>query len=658
MGLIYAQKVFDEHWSTYGTDTNKPEEESLQTTTAKRARAEAKARTKAVSTATKPPIASMNENQIPPPTINRAPFFSPMMMPPTVQMQMNPFPFPLSMNPPANMIPPHLNHNRIIGPAGLGAMGSTPMQRAQGQLESVTAEFSPMLRAQRNPQPGLAVITGPSPMLREHGNSLQMNDPALGLNPMVWAQEHLHTVPVMGQHSMIGGQLQPPILSPQVSLYVKKLQSDVVRLGTELKMARSANRNNKYRVENPNRSSYENETVDTQKPQGKSSNPNNLNNSDIENSRSSSIEIKQDNIFSLKYQIEELQQRCKLERNMRLEEIEKAKTAQAKHKTLVKDLRNEIDALKRDRILQTSSTSPSMKSPRTATMRIINYSEQVSDDEEMLGDNSPRKRRKKKTTQQEPKPRGKPGPKPKPIPPTVFEQAEKKHKQAMKWVENFNVLKAYKETHGHCDMPKSHNARVKQWITDNRTQHRLMLQGKPHSLTPDKIRTLNSIDFVWRVGANFFTWEQNFDRLKAYAQEHGHCRVSQKKPGKGYEGLGDWVLVVRRLYLKKGKRLTEDRMKQLEEIGFEWSLRNRGGTLEERMATSADECANTENSGDDDDYDDDHDDGSCDGNERINAEDQDGKDLTTDTALDSSPIRTTPADATSTNVVSPTVTNL
>jgi hypothetical protein len=72
--------------------------------------------------------------------------------------------------------------------------------------------------------------------------------------------------------------------------------------------------------------------------------------------------------------------------------------------------------------------------------------------------------------------------------------------------------------------------------------------------------------------------------LKEYRKKHGHVRIPQKVDEP--KGLGNWVLDQRRRYRernlpanekssKKGP-LTEEEIKKLESIGFEWSLRCRG----------------------------------------------------------------------------------
>mmetsp|Transcript_21678 Transcript_21678/g.24022 ORF Transcript_21678/g.24022 Transcript_21678/m.24022 type:complete len:292 (+) Transcript_21678:250-1125(+) len=167
------------------------------------------------------------------------------------------------------------------------------------------------------------------------------------------------------------------------------------------------------------------------------------------------------------------------------------------------------------------------------------------------------------------------------------------------WESGFEALKIYKTQFGHCNVPGTYRIEIEvdgvninkdkrrlfNFVSGNRTNHRKMREGLPHSLTPEKIRLLNSIGFQWNVGPpEKLSWEQRFEQLIEFHREFGHCDVSQKhKTGKNSNScIGEWVLTQRRKY-REG-RLTEDKIQRLEAVGFRWSLRARGGTLEERMA--------------------------------------------------------------------------
>ena len=74
-------------------------------------------------------------------------------------------------------------------------------------------------------------------------------------------------------------------------------------------------------------------------------------------------------------------------------------------------------------------------------------------------------------------------------------------------------------------------------------------------------------------------WERRFEELKAYRRQHGSCQVpscSKKHPSLGY-----WVQYQR--VLQRSDRLSAERTRRLEQIGFDWV--SRGRSLEFRDST-------------------------------------------------------------------------
>jgi hypothetical protein len=70
-------------------------------------------------------------------------------------------------------------------------------------------------------------------------------------------------------------------------------------------------------------------------------------------------------------------------------------------------------------------------------------------------------------------------------------------------------------------------------------------------------------------------WLAKFEELKQYLQVHGDCNVPKK--WKENRALGIWVFNQRKKYGQMKDRLVhipEYRIDLLEEIGFEWSIRN------------------------------------------------------------------------------------
>jgi hypothetical protein len=165
------------------------------------------------------------------------------------------------------------------------------------------------------------------------------------------------------------------------------------------------------------------------------------------------------------------------------------------------------------------------------------------------------------------------------------------------WQKHYMELKAYKEQHGHCNVPARYaeNRKLGIWVSAQRQQKKLMESAaaeaqaiKSTPLTPDRINLLNEIGFTWTIRSRDSlgeSWNQRLAELKAYKEEHGNCLVpSRYLPN---PELGIWVGTQRtqyRLYRKakdagkstSNSAMNEDRIAQLEALGFVWAL--RGGS--------------------------------------------------------------------------------
>jgi hypothetical protein len=156
-----------------------------------------------------------------------------------------------------------------------------------------------------------------------------------------------------------------------------------------------------------------------------------------------------------------------------------------------------------------------------------------------------------------------------------------------KWEERFQELVEFKRVHSNCRVPSQRKAQgtdlmgLSSWVANQR-----MRRYPPANTTrarwptpQHEIDRLDSIGFIWRAKDYNERWNNRFDRLKKYKMEHGDYLVPQ-----GYEmdlELGSWVNTQRRQY--KNKKLAQDRIERLEEIGFVWLAKQ--GWSEDRDTT-------------------------------------------------------------------------
>lgn len=230
------------------------------------------------------------------------------------------------------------------------------------------------------------------------------------------------------------------------------------------------------------------------------------------------------------------------------------------------------------------------------------------------------------------------------------------------WGQMFRRLLDYKEANGHCMVPKRYPPDVKlgTWVHTQRIQYRKLIAGrkggpaaepgsdsnseskedndgvpviKPeeevtYRLTEERRKRLEEVGFVWsaregekgneasRITRNSYDdqWDSMFEKLKEYKEKFGHCLVPKRF--KDNPKLGTWVDTQRVQFKKlkkklasQGKtyevgkdqavieqqqsgaasqvttpsvvspkplvgRLTDERIRRLQNLGFVWSLRD------------------------------------------------------------------------------------
>ena len=128
------------------------------------------------------------------------------------------------------------------------------------------------------------------------------------------------------------------------------------------------------------------------------------------------------------------------------------------------------------------------------------------------------------------------------------------------WSTQFNRLVAYKKHDGDCNVPRRYERDLEIWV---KKQRWLKKRGK---LDLDREKELDGIEFVWNP--NEHSWRTQFNRLVAYKAQHSDCNVPYR-----YEPdlkLACWVDYQRAS--ERRKKLDLDRKKELDCIGFSWSL--------------------------------------------------------------------------------------
>lgn len=129
-----------------------------------------------------------------------------------------------------------------------------------------------------------------------------------------------------------------------------------------------------------------------------------------------------------------------------------------------------------------------------------------------------------------------------------------------RWHERFTELQQYKEIHGDFDVPLEYpeSPLLKTWLHNQRTYY------KKNKISLARVKLLNSIDFIWDPLQE--QWMKMFNQLCMYQLKESHCDVP-KRYDKNQQ-LGLWCQSQRNAY--KNEKLSQDRIKKLEEVGFTW----------------------------------------------------------------------------------------
>lgn len=129
------------------------------------------------------------------------------------------------------------------------------------------------------------------------------------------------------------------------------------------------------------------------------------------------------------------------------------------------------------------------------------------------------------------------------------------------WNVMFSKLAAFYKKYGHSHVPSNQKKfeELFDWTVNQRRARSL--------LTSKQVKALNSLDFDWTLSVQGeLRWENKYRELVLFKRKYGHTKVPQDF--KENKALGRWVSMQRRYKTKK--KLREDRIRRLNEIGFLW----------------------------------------------------------------------------------------
>ena len=146
--------------------------------------------------------------------------------------------------------------------------------------------------------------------------------------------------------------------------------------------------------------------------------------------------------------------------------------------------------------------------------------------------------------------------------------------------ERIEQLKAFKTAHGHIRVTDSCDKKLATFCSNMRKARR-----KPGMIvSEERIKALDDLGFEW-VSKHYTTrssFEERIEQLTAFKEAHGHCRVSEKVD-KNLATFCMHIRTARRDPEKRGVLISEEKIKALDELGFEWNAQQRGLSSEPQV---------------------------------------------------------------------------
>jgi len=141
------------------------------------------------------------------------------------------------------------------------------------------------------------------------------------------------------------------------------------------------------------------------------------------------------------------------------------------------------------------------------------------------------------------------------------------------WLQFFEEIKQFKETHGHSRVDEKQTKALSEWVKNMRFQVRKYKEGSEDNiLSKEQFDMLKQLDLDSTLRESKF--EARFGELKEFQEAHGHCVVPTIYAAN--QKLSNWVQTQKRQYklLKEGKKsqMSEEKCKLLKDAGFEFEV--------------------------------------------------------------------------------------
>eukprot|EP00956_Cyclotella_meneghiniana_P002670 scaffold3158_cov47-Cyclotella_meneghiniana.AAC.5 len=152
----------------------------------------------------------------------------------------------------------------------------------------------------------------------------------------------------------------------------------------------------------------------------------------------------------------------------------------------------------------------------------------------------------------------------------IWNHNRKKRNNKM-WDVRYSELCLYVDKHGSANVPTTAGAHSKlsKWVGKQREEYKKFVNKQSSQLDRHRIERLNEIGFTWSMQQwTAVPWEERFEALKKFKEEHGHLKIPRSHPYFG--NWPNWQRTQFKLYLKnkESSKLNRDKIDKLISIGF------------------------------------------------------------------------------------------
>lgn len=145
--------------------------------------------------------------------------------------------------------------------------------------------------------------------------------------------------------------------------------------------------------------------------------------------------------------------------------------------------------------------------------------------------------------------------------------------RAYRWDRAYQAVAAYYEIHGNLDMPydfvDENGNCLATWLRNQKNAFGGKTKAAP--LTPEQVRKLETLGVQW-TNRYEDRWQKWYGLAELYYKEHGDLEVCSTYCING-EALGKWLSTIRlarKIPGSSNRKLTEERIRQLDAIGMIW----------------------------------------------------------------------------------------